>query len=77
MVPGEEGGEMLPDDKTGADTFRSWAYEDSFGGGMALLVAVAGGVGGLVCVGVTVADGRLSSSASRASSFSRGERGSS
>jgi hypothetical protein len=76
MVTGEEGGEMPADDRTGAETFRSWAYEDSFAGGLPALEAVVGGVGGEEgCGGVAVVDARMSSSASRASSFSRGERG--
>lgn len=76
MAVGDNGGEMPADERRGAETFRSWAYEDSFTGGMAPLLALFGGVGGLVWVGVAALDECCSSSASRASSFSRGERGS-
>jgi hypothetical protein len=32
IFAGDKGGEMPPEDTTGAETFRSWAYEDSFMG---------------------------------------------
>ena len=32
IFAGDNGGEMPPEDTTGAETFRSWAYEDSFMG---------------------------------------------
>jgi hypothetical protein len=73
MVTGEDGGEMPADERTGAETLRSWAYEESFGAG---LLAVKGGDGGSRwCVVVRVGVLEASSSASRASSFSLGERG--
>lgn len=80
MVPGEEGGDAAPvDGRAGADTLRSCAYEDGFPKGAALLKGAEGGVEGLaegwMGVWTGAADGRYSSSASRASNFSRGERG--
>lgn len=75
MVTGDAGGEMPVDDRTGAETLRSWAYEDGFAGWFPPLAGMVGGVGGLACVGVAAFDLELASSAIRASSFSRGDRG--
>jgi hypothetical protein len=75
MATGEAGGEMPADEKTGAEALRSWAYEEGFGAAWRARDGFLGGVGGLVWVGVVVCDVCMSSSASRASSFSRGERG--
>jgi hypothetical protein len=67
IVAGEDGGEMLAEDKSGADTFLSCAYDESG----ALWVAPREGAE----AGGEAWEGGLSSWASRASSFSRGERG--
>lgn len=72
IVPGDEGGEMLAEERTGAETFRSWAYEDGFPGMLPPLVVWFGGVGEKAWVGVVCWE---RSKAIKASSFSRGERG--
>lgn len=76
MVPGEgeEGGETAAKDSSGAETFRNWAYDEMW---EPPLYAITGGPGALLEEGewASAAGDGLSSSASRASSFSRGERG--
>ena len=78
MMRGEAGGEMPADDSVGDETWRSFAYADGLDGGLAKLVGTLGGVGG-GCAGLVgrMGEKRCSSSASKASSFSRGLRGSS
>jgi hypothetical protein len=83
MTTGDAGGEMPAEDSVGDETWRSFAYADGLAGWVAVVVVAVvvvgtlGGVGG--CAGLV---GRMgeewwSSSASKASSFSRGLRGSS
>lgn len=78
MMRGDAGGEMPADDSVGDETWRSFAYADGLAGWVVKVVGTLGGVGG-GCAGWVgrMGEKRWSSSASRASSFSRGLRGSS
>jgi hypothetical protein len=76
MATGDAGGDMPADDSVGEDACRSLAYTDGCAGWLKLLAGTLGSVGG--CAGLVGRMGEVccSSSASRASSFSQGLRGS-
>ena len=71
IAAGDDGGETPAEGTTGAEKLRSWAYEDSLVPLLLKLMVLPG----LALVGVAALDERWSSSASKRSSFSDGERG--
>jgi hypothetical protein len=76
-VSGDAGGDMPADDSVGDDTCRSLAYTDGRVGWLKVLVGTLGGVGGWAGLVGRMGEVCCSSSASNASSFCLGLRGSS